>query len=84
MMTRRGSRFDVGLRTLLDTLSTAELIKISAAESSTNLSDPALVKLEATIQSSENSGRIDFGNANVVWNDAIKSVLEKHGLKVSP
>ena len=84
MMTKRGSSFDVGLRTLLDTLSTAELRKISAASSSKNLSDPALVKLGAAIQSSENSGRIDFGNANVVWDDAIKSVLEKHGLKVSP
>lgn len=84
MMTGRGSSFDVGLRTVLDTLSTSELRKISAAESSKNLSDPAFVKLGAAIQSSENSGRIDFGNANVVWDDAIKSVLEKHGLKASP
>jgi hypothetical protein len=80
MMTKRGSSFDLGLRTVLDTLSTSELRKILAAESSRNLSDPAFVKLGADI---DGSG-IDFGNANVLWDDAIKSVLEKHDLKVPP
>jgi hypothetical protein len=78
MITKRGSSFDLGVRTVLDTLSTSELRRISAAESIRNWSDPALVKLEAALQGSG----IDFGNANVVWDDAIKSVLEKHGLKV--
>jgi hypothetical protein len=80
MMTERGSGFDMGLRTVLDTLSTPELRKLSASVLTRSFADPAFVRFGTALKSSE----IDFGNANVLLADAIKSVLEKHGLKVPP
>jgi hypothetical protein len=41
---------------------------------------PAVLSFKAALESSE----IDLGNANAAMADTIKSVLEKHGLKVPP
>ena len=78
MMTERGSGFDMGIRTVLDTLSTPQLRELSASAESRNYSAPALVRFGTAL----NSSGIDLGNANVLLADAIKSVLGKHGLKV--
>lgn len=80
MMVQRGDAFDLGLRTVFDTLSTSELSRISTALLRRNFADRAFLKFKAALESPE----IDLGNANALLADAIKSVLEKHGLKVPP
>jgi hypothetical protein len=73
MMTERGSAFDLGLRTAFDPLSNSELRRLYADRR-------AAVEFAKALDSSA----IDLGNANVLLDDAIKSVLEKHGFKVPP
>ena len=80
MMVQRGSSFDLGLRAVFDTLSTSELRRISSALLKRDFAGPAFLSFKAALESSE----IDLGNANAAMADTIKSVLEKHGLKVPP
>jgi hypothetical protein len=79
LMTAKGTGLDLALRTVFDSLSTPELKRLSGI-----FADPAFSKFFTAIISSEVEDVRDSGmdNERTAVPRAVRSVLEKHGLKV--